>query len=122
MSGDLVRLDEAGPVATITLNRPEALNAMSPPLMGELARTVERLEQDPGIKVAIITGAGRAFCAGQDLREAEAVEDGDAVRAVIERHYNPVIRLLRSLDIPVLAAVNGACGACHQTYRVAQQK
>jgi 2-(1,2-epoxy-1,2-dihydrophenyl)acetyl-CoA isomerase len=101
-----------GRVWRLTLNRPDKLNSFTRTMLTEIGDALTEIEADKEARALVITGAGRAFCAGQDLREAGAVEDGEAVRAVIERHYNPVIRLLRSLDIPVLAAVNGvAAGA-----------
>ena len=64
----LTEIDPAG-FALVTLNRPDALNALSRALMGELAQTIDRLEADPAVRVLILTGAGKAFCAGLDLKE-----------------------------------------------------
>jgi len=107
-----ILLERTGAIRRITLNRPDKLNSFTRGMLSELDDALTDIAADAEARALIITGAGRAFCAGQDLREAGAVEDGAAVRAVVERLYNPAIRLLRSLRIPVLAAVNGiAAGA-----------
>jgi 2-(1,2-epoxy-1,2-dihydrophenyl)acetyl-CoA isomerase len=109
-SGILLQRD--GPIRRITLNRPDKLNSFTRGMLGELNDALAGVATDDEARVVVITGAGRGFCAGQDLREAGAIEDGAAVRAVVERLYNPMIRQIRALPIPVLAAVNGiAAGA-----------
>ena len=101
-------------VATLTLNRPERLNSFTASLHEELAEALERTARDDAIRALLITGAGRGFCAGQDLSERKPAP-GDARRDLgqgLERHYNPLIRCLRGLEKPVVAAVNGvAAGA-----------
>jgi 2-(1,2-epoxy-1,2-dihydrophenyl)acetyl-CoA isomerase len=114
-----ILLDHTGPVWRLTLNRPDKLNSFTRDMLTEIGDALTEIDADKEARALVITGAGRAFCAGQDLREAEAVEGGDAVRAIIERHYNPVIRLLRSLDIPVLAAVNGIAAGAGASFAVA---
>jgi len=107
-----ILVEREGAIRRVTLNRPDKLNSFTRAMLSELGDALNDIAGDQEARALVITGAGRAFSAGQDLREAEAVEDGAAVRAVVERHYNPVIRTLRSLPIPVLAAVNGiAAGA-----------
>jgi 2-(1,2-epoxy-1,2-dihydrophenyl)acetyl-CoA isomerase len=107
-----ILLDRAGAIRRITLNRPDKLNSFTRAMLSEFGDALTDIAADDEARALVITGSGRAFSAGQDLREAEAVEDGAAVRAVVERLYNPAVRLLRSLQIPVLAAVNGiAAGA-----------
>lgn len=101
-------------VATITLNRPDKLNALSEEMHGELDRALDRIEIDRAIRAVLLTGAGRAFCAGQDLGDRAMVTDGDAVDLgdTLERLYNPLIRRLTRLERPVVCAVNGvAAGA-----------
>src|SRR6185436_16377720 len=67
---------------------------------------------DTAVRVLIITGSGEAFCAGQDLTEADVFNDAESVRALLDEFYGPLVRVLRSLPIPVVAAVNGiAAGA-----------
>lgn len=112
MTESSILTERQGAVRRITLNRPDKLNSFTRDMLSELDDALTDIANDAEARVLVITGSGRAFCAGQDLREAGAVEDGAAVRAVVERLYNPAIRLLRSLQIPVLAAVNGiAAGA-----------
>ena len=101
-------------VATLTLNRPQRLNAFTAALHEELAAALQRLADDDDVRALMITGAGRGFCAGQDLSERKPIP-GEALRDLgggIERYYNPLIRRLRALEKPVVAAVNGvAAGA-----------
>jgi 2-(1,2-epoxy-1,2-dihydrophenyl)acetyl-CoA isomerase len=112
MTENSILLERQGAIRRITLNRPDKLNSFTRDMLSDLDDALTDIAGDTEARALVITGAGRAFCAGQDLREAGAVEDGAAVRAVVERLYNPAIRLLRSLQIPVLAAVNGiAAGA-----------
>lgn len=96
-------------VARITLNRPDKLNSLNAAMHGELRRAIERAESD-GARSLILTGAGRAFCTGQDLAErivppgSPPPDLGDS----IETLYKPLVLSLRALPIPVIAAVNGA--------------
>ena len=115
MSYSEILLEKAEGIATITLNRPEHLNAFSPRLLTELRAAIEEIRTEDAVRVAIITGAGRAFCAGGDLktmgerhRERTAVETSRELRDTVQRI--PVA--LRGLGKPAIAAVNGpATGA-----------
>lgn len=99
-------------VLTLMLNRPDKLNSLTIDMLSEIGDALSDITAEEGLRVLVITGAGRGFCAGQDLRQASAIGDGRAVRNVIERYYNPIIRQIRSLKMPVIAAVNGiAAGA-----------
>ncbi len=106
-----------GPVRTFTLNRPAALNSMTSAMHGELLPALDAAAADTNVRVVVITGAGRGFCAGQDLSDPAMVASaagsgGLDVGAVIERHYRPLALRIRSMPVPVLAAVNGvAAGA-----------
>ena len=104
---------EAG-VETITLNRPEKLNALNPEMHQLLRAALERAAVEPEIRVVIITGAGRGFCTGQDLAERD-VSAGAApidLSVSLGSHYNPLVRRLRALPKPIICAVNGvAAGA-----------
>jgi 2-(1,2-epoxy-1,2-dihydrophenyl)acetyl-CoA isomerase len=100
-------------VATLTLNRPAVLNAFNRQLSGELVTALRQIEKDDSVRAILLTGAGRAFCAGQDL--AEAIPKGDELPdlgAIVRAVYTPVIRAIRFIEKPVVAAVNGiAAGA-----------
>jgi 2-(1,2-epoxy-1,2-dihydrophenyl)acetyl-CoA isomerase len=104
-------LDEA--VATITLNRPAARNALTSEMKTALLDAVGRAAGDPGVRAVIITGAGQAFCAGQDLKEyADILTSGGEPTDTVRRHYNPIITAITTMPKPVIAAVNGsAAGA-----------
>jgi 2-(1,2-epoxy-1,2-dihydrophenyl)acetyl-CoA isomerase len=119
MTESSILLHRTGPIRRLTLNRPDKLNSFTRGMLSEIGDALNDIAQDDEARVLVITGAGRAFCAGQDLREAEAVEDGAAVRAVVERLYNPVIRLIRSMRIPVVAAVNGIAAGAGASFAVA---
>lgn len=108
---DGLRVEIDGPVATITIDRPEALNALTVPVKVALREALESLAVDRAVRAVILTGAGRAFCAGQDLAERDQPNAAPLEVEVRER-YNPIIRALRSMGQPVIAAVNGvAAGA-----------
>jgi 2-(1,2-epoxy-1,2-dihydrophenyl)acetyl-CoA isomerase len=98
-------------VLTLTLNRPEVLNAITPALLDEVTEALRAVASGRDVRAVIITGAGRGFCSGQDLR-ATTGAGGLDVGAVLRDHYAPAIRVIRSMDQPVIAAVNGvAAGA-----------
>jgi 2-(1,2-epoxy-1,2-dihydrophenyl)acetyl-CoA isomerase len=108
--GDL-RVEVADSVATLTLDRPDALNSLTVPLKEELLATFRRLGRDRDVRALILTGAGRAFCAGQDLRER--LEPGATPLATeVRERYNPLILAMRLLEQPIIGAINGvAAGA-----------
>ena len=114
MSEPTILLELAEGVATITLNRPDKLNAFNEAMHGELATALDRIEADVAVRALLLTGAGRAFCAGQDLGD-RVMGEGDAppdLGDTLDRLYNPLVRRLRRLERPVVAAVNGvAAGA-----------
>src|SRR5512147_1511816 len=100
-------------VATITLNRPDVLNSFNRAMAAELRQALAQAGADPEVRALLLTGAGRAFCAGQDLAEAMPKE-GPApdLGDIVARGYNPIVRTIRQLDKPVVCAVNGvAAGA-----------
>ena len=106
-----LRVDIDGPVATLTLDRPEALNALTVAVKVALREALEQIAAERSVRVVILTGAGRAFCAGQDLAERE-LPDAAPLDVELRERYNPIIRALRSMGQPVIAAVNGvAAGA-----------
>jgi 2-(1,2-epoxy-1,2-dihydrophenyl)acetyl-CoA isomerase len=112
MSEADILVSQDGAIRRLTLNRPQRLNALTRQLLGNLSDALADIAADDTARVLVITGSGRGFCAGQDLGDKGAVEDGRVVRDTVERYYNPVVRQIRSLDLPVIAAVNGiAAGA-----------
>jgi 2-(1,2-epoxy-1,2-dihydrophenyl)acetyl-CoA isomerase len=115
MEHDLVLTATQGAVRTITLNRPAALNSFTGAMHAQLLAALDAAAADAAVRAVVVTGAGRGFCAGQDLNDPEmAAADGGApdVGAVIERHYLPLALRVRSMPVPVIAAVNGvAAGA-----------
>jgi 2-(1,2-epoxy-1,2-dihydrophenyl)acetyl-CoA isomerase len=106
-----VLLVDRAAVTTITLNRPDRGNALTVELKSQLLDAVTEAGADPEVRAVVITGAGRAFCAGQDLAEHAAALDEDPVSAfaTIEQHYTPIITAVMTMPKPVLAAINGTC-------------
>ena len=103
--------DESRVVVTLTLNRPASLNSFTAAMHGQLMPALNALADDNAVRAVVITGAGRGFCAGQDLADPAMAGGGD-VGAVIERYYRPLAQRIRSMPVPVIAAVNGvAAGA-----------
>ena len=107
-------VDDRDGVRTFTLNRPEAFNSLTVELKEALRDGLTDAAEDPEVRAVVLTGAGKAFCAGQDLKEhvaALAADDPTPFRTVAE-HYNPIVRTITSMPKPVIAAVNGmAAGA-----------
>jgi 2-(1,2-epoxy-1,2-dihydrophenyl)acetyl-CoA isomerase len=107
-------VEHDGAVATITLNRPAAMNSMSLHLKDELLATLEAVAADVQIRAVVLTGAGRAFCVGQDLKEHVALLEASdpAPLSTVREHYNPIVTAVMTMPKPVVAAVNGmAAGA-----------
>ena len=106
MTDKIVLVERRGSIATITLNRPAQMNALSHALRQEFAKTLEALESDPDIRVLILTGAGnRAFCAGLDLKEL--AEGGQSVGAAAGGSAKDPVTCLTSFSGPVIGAING---------------
>lgn len=108
-------VERRGGVGLVRLNRPEALNALDLATKELLLTSLQDLAADQGIRCVVLTGSGRAFCVGQDLREHVAKLEqmgADGVLSTVAEHYNPIATLLHTMDKPVIAAVNGvAAGA-----------
>jgi 2-(1,2-epoxy-1,2-dihydrophenyl)acetyl-CoA isomerase len=104
-------IDRDGGVLRLTLNRPEKLNAVTSELLDAARRTFEEAAGDAQTRVVVLTGAGRGFCAGQDLAEPGAAPGSD-LGILIERHHNPLIRAMRKLEKPIVARVNGVAAGC----------
>jgi len=109
----VIRYDVADAVATITLDRPDAMNSLTAETKDALLGALRRAASDPAVRAVLLTGAGRAFCAGQDLREhADNLEAGRGLANTVREHYNPIVELIATMAKPVVAAVNGvAAGA-----------
>ncbi|HET7684463.1 MAG TPA: enoyl-CoA hydratase-related protein [Marmoricola sp.] len=110
-----VRYTVADAVATIQLNRPDAMNSLDVATKEELLDAVTRAAEDPAVRCVVLTGSGRAFCVGQDLKEhVQLLESGssDQLFETVPKHYNPTVEALATMSKPVVAAVNGiAAGA-----------
>lgn len=115
---DTVLYEVSDGLATITLNRPEAMNAMNIEAKVALREAVQSAESDPAVRAVLLTATGRAFCVGQDLKEhvgslmADRAAGTGQTMSTVKEHYNPVLRALTGMAKPVVAGVNGvAAGA-----------
>ncbi|MCF8284590.1 MAG: enoyl-CoA hydratase/isomerase family protein [Sphingobacteriales bacterium] len=98
-------------LAIITFNRPDVLNSFNREMALELQARLDECENDVNVRAILITGEGRAFCAGQDLAEAIA-EDAPTIDTIVREHYNPIVKRIRNIEKPIICAVNGvAAGA-----------
>ena len=120
MTEPLVLVETNDAVRRLTLNRPAALNSFTTALHVELRAALDAAAADAGVRCVVLTGAGRGFCAGQDLSDPAVAPTEDTAAAgtttgierVIEQHYTPLVMRLQSMPVPVIAAVNGvAAGA-----------
>jgi len=112
MSYETIELAVENDIATLTLNRPDAMNAMNQQFLDDVRDVVAKLAKGDLAKVLLITGAGRAFCSGADLGATFTPQEGgtigDTIAKSMEDGFNPLAREIAALDIPVVAAVNGA--------------
>lgn len=98
-------------ICELKLNRPEVFNSFNKPMALALQNALDKCAEDVSVRVIVITGEGKAFCAGQDLGEATD-PNGPELQSIVREHYNPIIRKIREIEKPVIAAVNGvAAGA-----------
>lgn len=106
-----VLVDRDGGVAIVTINRPERRNALDAITKAALRDALTSVAEDESVRAVLLTGAGPAFCVGQDLGEHAAALEADAATAfdTVDEHYNPIVRALETMPKPVVAAVNGAC-------------
>ena len=111
--GETLLVSRDGGVMHLTLNRPDKLNSFNEAMHLALRAALDEAGRDPQVRTVLLTGAGKGFCAGQDLGDRDVVADQPInLGSTIERFYNPLIRRLRALEKPVVAAVNGvAAGA-----------
>lgn len=107
----MIKTERKSNYAIIYLNRPDVLNSFNREMALELQAKLDEYENDKNIRAILITGEGRAFCAGQDLAEAIA-EDAPTIDKIVREHYNPIVKKIRNIEKPILCAVNGvAAGA-----------
>ena len=120
MGYDTITLEREQGLATLTLNAPNKLNAVSRKMIAELKDCWEELARDSSVRAVLLTGAGRGFCAGADLsdpdRDNSAAADSGAA---LEKFFNPVIRLMRTLPKPIVAAVNGPAAGVGMSFALA---
>jgi 2-(1,2-epoxy-1,2-dihydrophenyl)acetyl-CoA isomerase len=106
---ETITLETKDGVATLTLNRPESYNAFNDAMGEETADALAQVAEDPSVRALLVTGAGKAFCSGQDLK---SIEPGRSLGDVLAKVWNPVLSRLWALEKPVIAALNGiAAGA-----------
>jgi 2-(1,2-epoxy-1,2-dihydrophenyl)acetyl-CoA isomerase len=114
MSYESIKFTITHGIAVLTLNRPDRLNSFTQAMHGEVRDALDKLQADKTVRVLVLTGAGRGFCAGQDLND-RAVEPGGKgvdLGESVEKYYAPLVKTLRTLPMPVICAVNGvAAGA-----------
>ncbi len=116
MNYSLIQFDVREGVARLTLNRPDKMNSFNADMHAEVRDALDSIQTNIAVRVLVITGAGRGFCAGQDLADAEVRftpgETPPDLGDVVERHYKPLVMRLSQLRVPTIAAVNGiAAGA-----------
>ena len=110
MSSIILKIEDS--IAFITLNRPEVFNSFNREMALLMQDTLDQCAKDENIRAIVITGSGKAFCAGQDLKEVTTPELNPGFRKILEEHYNPIVERIRNIEKPVIAAVNGvAAGA-----------
>jgi len=111
MGFQYITVESESGTATITLNRPEVFNALNDGLTYELQDALKRVAKDDAIRVVVLTGAGKAFCAGQDLKAATGQEKRSFLES-LQKRYNPIIMAMRNLPKPIICKLNGvAAGA-----------
>ena len=110
MSSILLKIENK--IAFITLNRPDVFNSFNREMAFLLQETLDNCANNETVRAIVITGNGKAFCAGQDLKEVTDPELNPGFRKILEEHYNPIIQKIRTIEKPIIAAVNGvAAGA-----------
>ncbi len=99
-------------IATLTLNRPEVFNSFNREMALLLQNELDVCEKNPEVRAIVIIGRGKAFCAGQDLKEVTSPELNPGFKKILEEHYNPIITRIRNIEKPIIGAINGvAAGA-----------
>ena len=109
---DTIIFEVGGGVAAITLNRPDRLNALTSEMLRDLLGALREADADDDVRALLLTGAGRAFCAGQDLSDPAVSGENADLGALLEERYNPIVLTMRQIPKPIVVAVNGvAAGA-----------
>ena len=111
-----LKVERDGRVATVVLARPDAMNAQTRESRRELIAALKGLARDSGVGAIVLTGEGRAFCAGQDLKEEGALE---GVATTLRETYTPIVELLTGMGTPVIAAINGAAAGAGMSFALA---
>ncbi|MFK8031483.1 MAG: enoyl-CoA hydratase/isomerase family protein [Gammaproteobacteria bacterium] len=104
-----------GPIATVTLNRPDALNAFNTPMRSELAGALQHAAENSDVRIVLLTGSGRAFSAGADLKDGMPIED-QTVQDQLQVEYLPSLRLINEMNKPVMAVLNGVAAGVGLSY------
>lgn len=116
---ETVAFERHGQVAVVSLNRPDALNSFDATLRRELLEAVREVNGDDAIRVAVLTGAGRAFSAGADLQESASVEGDFSVEEQLNEEYKPILMGITEAPKPWISAVNGACAGVGSAFAMA---
>ncbi|MFB9731235.1 enoyl-CoA hydratase-related protein [Ornithinimicrobium kibberense] len=116
-----VTLDVAEGVATVTFARPEAMNSLDVATKELLLETLRHVADDTDVRCVVLTGSGRSFCVGQDLKEHVQLlqEDAEQLWRTVAEHYNPVVELIVTMDKPVVAALNGVAAGAGAAFALA---
>ncbi len=112
-------LDITDNIATITLNRPEAFNSINSELAHALIEALDECDRNDEVRAIVLTGAGKAFCAGQDLKEVTDPSLNPGFRVLMEQHYEPIVTRLRKIEKPIVAAVNGVAAGAGANFALA---
>ncbi len=120
-AADPLLVEVADGVAWLRLNRPEAMNSLDNALKDALVAAVSRVGDDPAVRCVVLTGSGRAFCVGQDLKEhVRSLSDPDSTLATtVTDHYNPIVIALSTMNKPVIAALNGVAAGAGLSFALA---
>lgn len=114
-----IQFDCAGGIARLTLNQPKRLNSLDGNMSLEIIAALAQVANDPEVRVLLITGSGRGFCAGANLTSLSPDGSVPDLGEVLEDHYNPIVETLRGLQVPVLCAVNGVAAGAGANFALA---
>lgn len=119
--GTPVDLTVADGIGWVRLNRPDAMNALNLALKEALLAALRSVAEDPAVRCVVLTGTGRAFCVGQDLKEhvANLADPNSTLSTTVSEHYNPIVTLLATMNKPVIAALNGVAAGAGLSFALA---